>query len=277
MYVFMNLQNQEILGQFYNDDFYSELHEEALKSADGVFEILWPLLKPSSVIDVGCGRGAWLLAAKNKGSNRLLGLDGHWNSQDKMMDTAIPFQAHDLELNFLPPERFDLAISTEVAEHLCPERAKDFVKNLVQCSDVVLFSAAIPGQGGDNHINEQFQSYWAKLFGEHNYIAFDFIRPHIWNREDLFFTYRQNCILYVNKNSPTAEALIKYGYKPVENNAVMDLIHPVLYKRYKSGERFLINTFEPLYVFIRKILPRKLFKNLKDFARNKVFHSSQSN
>jgi len=38
---------------------------------------------------------------------------------------------------------------------------------LVKAAPVVLFSAAIPLQGGTEHVNEQWQSYWAKLFAEH--------------------------------------------------------------------------------------------------------------
>lgn len=55
--------------------------------------------------------------------------------------------------------RFDLAMTIEVAEHLTPVRADSFVEDLTRLSDVVLFSAAIPAQGGINHVNEQWQSY----------------------------------------------------------------------------------------------------------------------
>jgi len=51
--------------------------------------------------------------------------------------------------------------SLEVAEHLEPSSAGTIVQSLVSLSDVFLFSAAFPGQGRTNHINEQPHSYWA--------------------------------------------------------------------------------------------------------------------
>jgi hypothetical protein len=47
--------------------------------------------------------------------------------------------------------RFDLAVCLEVAEHLPPERAESFIRELCDLAPVVLFSAAIPGQGGTGH------------------------------------------------------------------------------------------------------------------------------
>ena len=54
--------------------------------------------------------------------------------------------------------RFDLALSLEVAEHLPPECGSEFVQTLTDLSSVILFSAAIPFQGGTDHLNEQWPS-----------------------------------------------------------------------------------------------------------------------
>ena len=48
---------------------------------------------------------------------------------------------------------FALAQSFEVAKHLDQQYALKFVKLLTSCADIVLFSAAIPYQGGVCHIN----------------------------------------------------------------------------------------------------------------------------
>jgi hypothetical protein len=51
-------------------------------------------------------------------------------------------------------KRFDLAISLEVAEHLPEGSAGALVSTLIEAAPVVVFSAAIKGQSGTNHINE---------------------------------------------------------------------------------------------------------------------------
>lgn len=75
-------------------------------------------------------------------------------------------------------ERFDLAMSVEVAEHLHEASAKGFVASLTRLSDVVLFGSAFSSQGGTNHVNEQPHIYWAKLFETHDYAPYVFLAPH---------------------------------------------------------------------------------------------------
>ena len=94
-------------------------------------------------------------------------------------------------------DAFDLAISMEVAEHL-PERcAEPFVESLTRLADVVLFSAAVPFQGGIGHVNEQWGSYWVALFRNRGYTAVDIIRKRIWNDDQIPYWYRQNTLLFV--------------------------------------------------------------------------------
>jgi hypothetical protein len=52
-------------------------------------------------------------------------------------------------------------VSLEVAEHLQPKRSASFVADLVALAPAVLFSAAIPGQPGTDHINPRWQDEWA--------------------------------------------------------------------------------------------------------------------
>ena len=62
--------------------------------------------------------------------------------------------------------KFDIAVATEVAEHIPKFMANAFAKNLVKLrgEDGIFFTAAAPGQWGDGHINCQPQSYWVALF-----------------------------------------------------------------------------------------------------------------
>ena len=62
--------------------------------------------------------------------------------------------------------RFDLVLSTEVAEHIGKRDSAGLVRNLTRNATCgIFFTAAAPGQGGDGHINCQPKSYWVELFG----------------------------------------------------------------------------------------------------------------
>ena len=109
--------------------------------------------------------------------------------------------------SFLSPEGFPLALCLEVGEHLSQERSNSLVHDLCSLSDCVLFSAAIPGQGGANHINEQWQSWWARLFAENDFILFHCIRPRVWSNRAVEQWYCQNMFLYVDKTKSATLAL----------------------------------------------------------------------
>jgi hypothetical protein len=86
-----------------------------------------------------------------------------------------------------------------VAEHLPESRAASFVNSLTNLGPVVLFSAAIPCQGGDGHINEQWPGYWAELFARSGFVAIDCIRSRVWDNEQVAYYYAQNMVLYVSR------------------------------------------------------------------------------
>jgi hypothetical protein len=106
------------------------------------------------------------------------------------------FRAIDLSKKFDLGERFDLVTCLEVAEHLPGDSSAALIGSLVAHSDLVLFSAATPGQGGENHINERPLAFWQALFAKHGYVAFDVMRKRF--RSDLGVEpwYRYNSILY---------------------------------------------------------------------------------
>jgi len=99
-------------------------------------------------------------------------------------------------------------MSLEVAEHLEPATAPQFVNSLATASDVVLFSAAYTQQGGTNHINEQPHSYWAGLFAGHAFAPFDLFRPVFWGNDEICFWYRQNVFLYVKRESAAWQRIL---------------------------------------------------------------------
>jgi hypothetical protein len=111
----------------------------------------------------------------------------------------------------------------EVAEHLTKSRAEGLVGDLTRLTDVVLFSAAIPGQGGTDHVNEQYLGYWVALFEAKGFVMLDVLRPQIWNNPRCDWTYRQNAVLFAKENNPiVANLLVPSG---------VDHIHPYHYDR----------------------------------------------
>jgi SAM-dependent methyltransferase len=239
-------------SKIYGESFYSNQGEGALQSARRYMSFLWTIFQPKSVLDVGCGRGAWLKACHELGATRLLGLDGNWNSQSLMVDSAIEFRAIDLNRPFSVEKRVDLTMSLEVAEHLEPETAPKFIECLTDASDVVLFSAAYLNQGGTNHINEQLHSYWAKLFEKHDFCPFDLFRPVFWGDDNVAFWYRQNIFLYIRKESLEWHLLTGAGHKPMASIDFMNCIHPDS----MSFRRHLV----ALYPSFVRVLRRRLLR-----------------
>jgi SAM-dependent methyltransferase len=171
-------------------------------SAAVVVPLVMGLVAPSSVVDFGCGEGIWLHRFADAGAAAVLGIDGSW-ARPRLQIPAHEFVEADLALRFPAlGRRFDLAVCLEVAEHLPASRAPALVAALVAAAPTVLFSAAIPGQDGTNHVNCQWPAYWAELFGDHGYRAVDCLRRQVWNSSEVAFYYQQNLLLYRAADEP---------------------------------------------------------------------------
>jgi SAM-dependent methyltransferase len=211
----------------YDDRFYRLLDATAEASAAKIVPIVLELWPARSVVDFGCGDGGWLAAFQSAGVDDVLGLDGPWIDMSLLKIPASQFRRVALDELVAFDRRFDLAISLEVAEHLAPDRADLFVTSLTSLAPVVLFSAAVPGQGGVHHVNEQWPSYWTARFGARGYQAID-IRPSIWNDEAVAWWYRQNLLLFASPAaiSERQELMQAAMRSPSEPPA---LVHPELF------------------------------------------------
>lgn len=185
------------LGQIYAPSFYAGHADGSQKSAAVVAPLIMDLFAPASVVDVGCGIGTWLQVFAELGVTRLQGLDGDHVNAASLRIPASQFQTHDLRQPLPDLGRFDVALSLEVAEHLPGVSAFGFVAGLTRLAPVVVFSAAIPGQGGTEHVNEQWPEYWEELFAAHDYVQLDPFRPLIWHDQRVEWWYRQNLLVYV--------------------------------------------------------------------------------
>jgi len=237
----------------YNSSFYDYQEESSLKSAKAVVPIVMHLLNPKSVIDAGCGRGIWLNIFQNNGAKEVCGLDGWWVDTNCLRIKKEEFKVVNLAKSFKSDKKYDLAISLEVAEHL-PERSSgSFVKSLSKLSDYVLFSAAIPYQGGTDHINEQWQDYWAKLFKKEGFVSVDFLRRKVWNNPLVEYHYAQNTILYVRKTVLRKNKSVFFEYKQTDLNFI-NIVHPRKYLAYAVNSKLLVDLSNKFPSFIKKLV-----------------------
>ncbi|MBC7800223.1 MAG: methyltransferase domain-containing protein [Gemmatimonadaceae bacterium] len=235
----------------YDPEWFEEQSKGSLASARRVVPIVVEQLRPASVVDIGCGVGTWLGVFREHGVTRTLGLDGDYVERRALRIDADDFNATDLSLPFSVPGRFDLAVCLEVAEHLPAARAAALVRTLVGAAPFVLFSAAIPGQGGTHHINEQWQDYWRHLFESEGYRAVDLIRPQIWGFPDVEPWYQQNSILFCAPDQLPSRP----NLSPVEGGLSLNLVHPEFYLN--AREDALPNLARSL-----RLLPRVVTKAL---------------
>lgn len=185
-----------MLAHSYDDAFFDWVDRSALRSASVMIPRIAAVISPRSVLDVGCGRGGWLRTWQAYGVARIFGVDGCYVDPSRLAIPAAAYQAVNLETGFALNERFDLVQCLEVGEHLRHEVASVLVESLVRHGDIALFSAAVPGQGGENHINEQEPEFWRQLFARHRFGMYDCIRPLLRDAKGIDPWYRYNSFIF---------------------------------------------------------------------------------
>ena len=233
----MLLLASSLMSDLYAQGFFDRIVPGASTSARAILPMLFDRFSPTSVVDVGCGTGAWLSVAQELGVVDLLGIDGPWVAAESVMIGSEHFLECDLG-NVDPSidRRFEMCLSTEVAEHLPPQRSAGFVDLLCRLSDVVVFSAAIPRQGGMGHVNERWQSFWVGQFERNGFGVLDPVRPAVWNDDNVEPWYRQNLLVFVKGAAADAR--------------MIDVVHPYF------AERGLSVPSHPLVVRARQLLKK---------------------
>jgi SAM-dependent methyltransferase len=241
----------DALGQTpsYDVNFFMSQRDGSYRSAAAVVPIILSLIPVQSVIDVGCGIGTWASRFLESGVPDVLGIDGAYVDPEMLLIPAGHFLVKDLLHPIQTDKRYDLAVCLEVAEHLPGTRSAGLVQDLVSLAPCVLFSAALPGQGGTDHVNERYLSYWVGLFSEHNYLPFDLLRPRIWNDASIEWWYRQNIVIFASREHPLAAF----------PSGAPDLVHPELYESKKDVEAQLER---PTLGYLLRSLPASLRRSV---------------
>lgn len=257
-----------MVSQPYTREFYEQFQQGSRDSAKQIVPLILELVACKSVIDVGCGVGTWLSVFEDLGVSDILGVDGYYVNKEALLIAPEKFVAFDISKGFKTDRQFDLIMSLEVAEHIEGGNAENYLDSLVSLGSVVLFSAAVPFQEGQNHVNEQWPDYWVSRFEKRGFIAIDCIRPRIWQDAKIEWWYAQNILLFARKNRldcyPNLKELSETPF-----SEPMAIVHPGLlhYKENKLNELKVENKYlkerlehllSPRYVLSN--LPRKILE-----------------
>lgn len=226
----------------YTRNFYEHQRERSRSSALEIVPLVIELIKPGSVVDIGCGSGAWLSVFRENSVEDIYGLDGDWVDQKMLFIPADRFAKIDLKEPVRIDRQFDLVMSLEVAEHIPAERAGTYVDSLTALGPVILFSAAIPGQGGTHHVNEQWPEYWVRLFQQREYTVIDCLRKKVWSNDRIEWWYKQNILLFVRLDQMDRYPLLR---RELADTALtqLSLVHPEQYLAARDPENMDIYQF----------------------------------
>ena len=193
----------------YSPRFYSSVEERARATATEVFKVLKVYLEIESIIDIGCGSGAWLEAALESGIKKATGMDLSSSIEVVQNNPKLEPYISDKSLTLIVRDfvadsttsfaESDLAICLEVVEHLPEQVGLDLVQLLTESANFVIFSGAQPGQGGTYHINERPLTYWVEEFKKYSFVPYDPFRSKLQEQQKLPRFYALNMLLFVNQ------------------------------------------------------------------------------
>ena len=191
------------------DDIYSPKYYQTMvepyarKSVPQMAQSIVDTFHPKSVVDVGCGSGALLVALRKLGIHHLLGLDCAEAGLDMAQARGLDTRKFDITTDkLLYSAYYDVAVSMETAEHLPASAADRYVELLCSLAPVVIFTAAPPGQGGIGHLNEQPPEYWIGYFKARGFQPLEELvsawRP-AWRAAGVADFYTNNLMIFQRK------------------------------------------------------------------------------
>lgn len=132
---------------------FSDIEREEKNMANQVATWIKNTLSPKSVLDVGCGPGTYVYSLLDVGITAS-GID---------IDKRVKSKRHLKQQSIfdLTDEKSDLILCIEVAEHIDKSLEDQLIEKLFSITEnTLIWTAAIPGQGGIKHINCRPKEYW---------------------------------------------------------------------------------------------------------------------
>jgi len=206
-------------ASYYDSSFFEWQGARAEQSARVVVPRLVELVRPHSVVDLGCGTGGWLQVFREHGVEDVVGIDGPYVDPAQLRIPAELFAAADLSTPPALGRRFDLALSLEAVHCADEEFAATIVHALATYAPVVYFSAAVPYQTGGPGPNRQWPRYWSELFAAEELHCYDLLRRELWEHPQVDWWYAQNGLLFAREGA----------LSPLEpTGPPLPLVHPLL-------------------------------------------------
>jgi len=231
----------------YGNEFYVDMEIASIMSAKEIIPILINRYQPFSVVDVGCGTGAFAREFLHNGVSDVLGYEGEWMRKVKTLLQKDKYVYVDISKELRTSRTYDLCLCLEVAEHLDYSSARTLVSTLTSLSPRVVFSAAIPHQGGNHHVNEQWPEFWALLFAEKGFSLEWDPRLLIWNNSNIASCYRQNLLVFEKVTTKEATIPLSLVHPEAWNSAMRYRKTPLWFKAFsrvprpilRMGKRFI--------------------------------------
>lgn len=211
----------------YSREYYSNHDQGSYDSAITILSRLSAYVNPQSVIDIGCGSGTWCKAAMNVWGIVALGIDQHSYEDCNMHIPESQYLQNDIRSR-VHGYHADLVICVEVIEHIDEEYEDTVLDNICAMSNTILFSGALPFQGGTGHVNEKPYSYWVEKFNRRGFYLDERIRHDIWDDARVAIWYRNN-IMLLHKNTNKNRMMHQH----------LDIIHPHMLERILRKRGFL--------------------------------------
>jgi FkbM family methyltransferase len=219
------------LNMVSDDNPHASRLEEAARSAAVVVPLLLELFPwVTSVVDAGCSTGAWLHEFQLNGISRVMGLDVADVPSSLLQIDPAEFRRLDLCRPLPPLGRFDLALSLEVADCLPDQAAQQLVMSLTGLSDLIVFSAAVPGQSKHQTTNERWPSYWRALFAHSRFVCFDILRERLWYDQRVNWHYAQNMLVFVSE----FRADLVPRLSSMRRAGMLDIVHPRAFELFRT-------------------------------------------
>jgi SAM-dependent methyltransferase len=245
----------------YGPEFYERRRQTAIASARRIVPWVLERTAARSVVDIGCGTGSWLSTFLDYGVTDIRGCDGPWVPTEQLeipRDRFVAIDFNDLR-SLTADRRFDLVVCLEVAEHLPGDRADELLARLASLGPCILFSAAVPGQGGVGHQNEQWPGYWIRRFETAGFECLDCVRGAFWDDAAVAPWYAQNAFMFVAKDAVSGYPML--AQEAASNSLAMrDLVHPRLHRaridELSNPEHYSIRA-------VTKVFPRLLARALR--------------